>query len=1054
MISAFSELEYKAKQEWQALHSSSKPLILIGTATCGRSAGALETLETFQEELGKRGLDYSIIEVGCIGLCFAEPIVCIKKPQAPIVCYGNITPERARILIEEYLLKNNPLSEYALGTVGNGDIEGIPALLQTAIFKPQQRWVLRNCGFIDPANIRHYLANNGYRGFMKALGMSPDGIIEEIKISGLRGRGGAGFPTWKKWQFCRQANGNEKYIICNADEGDPGAFMNRSLLEGDPHSLLEGMLIAGYTIGAKLGYIYCRAEYPLALERLRIALKQAQEYGLLADNIFGSGFSFHIKIKEGAGAFVCGEETALIASIEGKRGMPRPRPPFPAISGLKEKPTIINNVETLACVAFILQNGANEFSECGNDDNKGTKTFALVGKVKHTGLIEVPLGIKLKQIIYEIGGGTFEGKQLKAIQTGGPSGGCIPHNLLDTPVDYDSLKGAGTIMGSGGMVVMDEDTCMVDFARYFLDFAQKESCGECVPCRLGTKQMLEILEDIAKGQAKPRDIDLLIELAEAVKASSLCGLGQTAPNPVLTTIRYFRDEYEAHVKHKMCPAAVCKEIISSPCQHVCPIDTEAPVYISLIANRRFQEAFNIILKDNPLPSVCARVCHHPCESKCQAGKWGDPIAIRALKRFATDYAFKKNAHPNTKPQRTNKEKVAIIGSGPAGLMAAYQLAHQGYAVTIFEALEVAGGALAVYIPEYRLPKHILNIDIENIKNAGVEIKTNTRVGKDLSFSELLSNHKAVFIATGAHKSRNLNIPGEDAEGVIEAMEFLSRLNRHKKVNLGKTVGVVGGGNAAVDAARAAARLKECRKVFIIYRRTRTEMPAFKEEVAALLKEGIEVKFLLTPTRILTQDKKIIGVECVKMQLGEIDESGRRSPVPIEGSQFVIDLDTLIVAIGEAVDVSFLGKEHSIETSKQGTVVVDPETMATNIKGVFAGGDVVTGPGTVIQAMSCGKTAAEMIDKYIRGESLVKEYKFTRPSIYIPPVELTEQEIEEAQRPELPNLTLDARMDSFAEVDLNMSEDMAVKEARRCLRCDLETAEGKRQLEQGFNKQDG
>ncbi|GAH41490.1 unnamed protein product, partial [marine sediment metagenome] len=365
-----------------------------------------------------------------------------------------------------------------------------------------------------------------------------------------------------------------------------------------------------------------------------------EKYCLLGDNILGSGFKFNIKIKEGAGAFVCGEETALIASIEGNRGMPRPRPPFPAVSGLWGKPTIINNVETLACSALILQNGADWFAQYGTEKSKGTKTFALVGKVKRAGLVEVPLGITLRQMIYEIGGGVLEDKKFKAVQTGGPSGGCIPENKLDIPVDYDSLKAAGTIMGSGGMVVMDENTCMVDFARFFLDFAQKESCGECVPCRLGTKQMLEILKDITNGKGNPGDIELLVELADGVKTGSLCGLGQTAPNPVLTTIRYFCNEYEEHIKYKKCTAAVCKEIISSPCQHTCPIDTEAAVYISLIAQKRFKEAFDIILKDNPLPSVCARVCHHPCESKCQAGKWDSPVAIRALKRFVTDYTLK------------------------------------------------------------------------------------------------------------------------------------------------------------------------------------------------------------------------------------------------------------------------------------------------------------------------------------------------------------------------------------------------------------------------------
>ena len=557
----FDDVRQQAKEEWEALKSSQKPLILVGTATCGRSAGSLEVLETFKKELQKRGLDCNIIEVGCIGLCYAEPIICIIKPSQPGICYGNITPEKVKELIEGYLASDNPLEKYALGlckaTIGDGG----------DIFKLQVRRVLRHCGFIDPTNIKHYLANNGYSGLIKALDMGPDRIIDEIKKSGLRGRGGAGFPTWRKWLFCKGAKGEEKYLICNADEGDPGAFMNRSLIEGDPHSLLEGMLIAGLAIGAREGYIYCRAEYPLALERLRIALKQAEEYGLLGDNILNQGFSFHIKIKEGAGAFVCGEETALIASIEGNRGMPRPRPPFPAIAGLWKSPTIINNVETLANVSFILQKGANEFARYGTEESKGTKTFALVGKVKNTGLVEVPMGIILKQMIYEIGGGVLEDKKFKAVQTGGPSGGCIPANLLDIPVDYDSLKAAGSIMGSGGMVVMDEDTCMVDFARYFLDFTQKESCGKCVPCRLGTKQMLDILEDITKGKGKPEDIDLLIELAEAVKIGALCGLGQTAPNPVLTTIKYFRDEYEAHINKKCCPAKLCKALIS---YHILP----------------------------------------------------------------------------------------------------------------------------------------------------------------------------------------------------------------------------------------------------------------------------------------------------------------------------------------------------------------------------------------------------------------------------------------------------------------------------------------------------
>ncbi len=579
----YQDMYRLARARWDALQDSDKPMIVVGTATCGRSAGALEVLETFQKELRNRRIEASILETGCMGLCFAEPLVTIVKPSMPGVYYPRVTSEDVPTLVEGFLVNDDPLCDRALGTVGEGSIDGIPALSSTPVFRHQVRRILRRCGLIDPTNIDHYIANGGYSGLAKALELSPAGVIEELKNSGLRGRGGAGFPTWRKWQFCLSADGDQRYIICNADEGDPGAFMNRSLLEGDPHSVLEGMLIAGYTLGASEGFIYCRAEYPLALARLAHALRQLEAHGLSGDNILGSSVSFRIHIKEGAGAFVCGEETALIASIEGSRGMPRGRPPFPAVSGLWGKPTVINNVETLASVALVLQNGSDWFAEYGTSKSTGTKVFALAGTINHTGLIEVPLGTTLEQIIYEIGGGIPNKRQFKAVQTGGPSGGCLPRSLLDIPIDYDSLAEAGSIMGSGGLVVMDEDNCMVDVARFFLEFAQKESCGKCVPCRLGTTQMLKILEDIAEGKGKPEDIDLLVTLAEAVKLGALCGLGQTAPNPVLTTIRYFREEYEAHITATRCPAKVCKSLISyrilsdkckgcGLCLKACPVD--------------------------------------------------------------------------------------------------------------------------------------------------------------------------------------------------------------------------------------------------------------------------------------------------------------------------------------------------------------------------------------------------------------------------------------------------------------------------------------------------
>jgi NADH-quinone oxidoreductase subunit F len=477
-----------------------------------------------------------------------------------MVFYGAVTAESATLLVERYLIHDDPLPEFALGTVGDERIDSIPCLFDTPVFKLQKRRILRNCGFIDPSNIDHSIAHDGYSGLKKALTAGSDWVIDEIKKSGLRGRGGAGFPTWRKWRFCKDALGDEKYIFCNGSEGDPGSFSNRLLLESDPHSVLEGMLIAGYAVGAEKGYIYCPLEYQLALKRVKIAIDQMKDYGLLGNGILGSSFNFNITIKQGAGAYICGEETALIEFFEGKRGIPRFRPPFPPISGLWDNPTIINNVETLACVTLILQKGSQQFAELGTKNSRGTKAFSLSGNIQRCGLFEAPLGITLEELVFTIGGGASDNRAIKAVHTGGPGGGCLPINLLNTPVDDNSLLNFGSSMGSGGVIVMDESTCMVDVALNFLDFFRKESCGSCVPCRLGIEQMFEIVRDITEGRGKPEDIDLLIELGEAIKKGSFCGLGQTAPNPVLSTIRYFRNEYEAHIDRKECPVAACKRI--------------------------------------------------------------------------------------------------------------------------------------------------------------------------------------------------------------------------------------------------------------------------------------------------------------------------------------------------------------------------------------------------------------------------------------------------------------------------------------------------------------
>jgi NADH-quinone oxidoreductase subunit F len=561
-MKSFDQLRRQARKDWRDLWDGGRPVVTVGTATCGRSAGALETLAALEEECAAQGVDVRFLEAGCIGMCHAEPLVGFTKPGGPTFWYGEVTPRRVPALVKAVFGNGEVETAGLLGASGKRPPRGVPSLWRIQGLRGQKRRVLKNCGIIDPSDLGHAVANGAYTGFMAALKGSPEGVLDKVKNAGLRGRGGAGFPTWRKWQFCREAPGTPKYLICNADEGDPGAFMNRSLLEGDPHSVLEGMLIAGYAIGASVGYIYCRAEYPLALERLRHALAQLHHHGLLGHDIGGSGFSFDLRLKEGAGAFVCGEETALIASIEGKRGSPRTRPPYPAVSGLWGKPTVINNVETLASTALVMRHGADWYASQGTERSKGTKTFSLVGKVNRPGLIEVPLGMPLRTVVQDIGGGVPDGGAVKAVQTGGPSGGCIPAHLLDLPLDYEALGEVGSIMGSGGMVVMDGDTCMVDVARFFLRFTERESCGKCVPCRLGTKQMLAILDDIAEGRGRPGDIELLEELGKWIQVGSLCGLGQTAPNPVASTIRYFRDEYEAHVHGKTCNAGVCKELIS------------------------------------------------------------------------------------------------------------------------------------------------------------------------------------------------------------------------------------------------------------------------------------------------------------------------------------------------------------------------------------------------------------------------------------------------------------------------------------------------------------
>ncbi len=1039
-MTSLQKIFTKAQAQWQSLQESKVPIFYVGAATCGRAAGAMEVLEALRNHIEAKKLKAAVVEVGCLGPCSFEPLVIVHKSGAPQVCYGNVGPDEIIRILENHVLGDDPCSQLALGKMTPGQLDGIDDFNSHPMMRRQVRNILRNCGLIDPENVNHYLARDGYCGFLRALEIGPDRTLEEVKASGLRGRGGAGFPTWRKWQFCRSAPGDTKYLICNADEGDPGAFMNRSLIEGDPHALLEGMLIAAFTLGATHGYIYCRAEYPLAIHRLQIAIRQMHDLGLLGENIQGSGFSLDLTIKKGAGAFVCGEETALIASIEGRRGMPQPRPPFPAVSGLYGKPTVIQNVETLGNLAMILRNGADWYTQYGTESSRGTKTFALAGKIRRTGLVEVPLGIKLKDIVYEVGGGIPGGKALKAVQTGGPSGGCIPAEQMDLSVDYESLTKAGSIMGSGGMIVLDEDSCMVDIARYFLSFTQAESCGKCAPCRVGTRAMLSILERIAAGQGEMADLDKLEEIAQTVKQGSLCGLGQTAPNPVLSTLRYFRSEYEAHIREKKCPAGVCPQLLHAPCTNECPAGVDVPLYISLIRENRMEEALTSHLERNPFAYICARVCPHPCEGKCRRTQLDGPVSIRALKRHMVDTAKRiepqKMVHEN--PHCRDK-KIAVIGAGPAGLSCAYFLRRLGYSVTIFEKEDKPGGMMTYAIPEYRLPRRILKEEIDWLLGTGITLKTNTEIGKDLTIDQLKAEgYQAFFLGLGAWQGMSMGVPGEELKGVLQGLDFLIGRNKGLDVPIGKKVAVIGGGDVAIDSARTAFRMGA--EVTVVYRRTREEMPAIESEINEALTEGIRFEFLALPERIESNNGRVQKLICRRMELGDFSLDGRRRPQTTE-EVFELDVDTIIAAIGQRVAADSVAKQAGLELKRSGRIEIDPFTRETEAAMFFAGGDAVTGPSIVLEAIGAGEKAAVAINEKLSQDLPAQERPkpFWRRTIVNDTQFDPEAEPVEAPILKQKTLPLEARR-SFKEVELAIARDAAFQESLRCLRCDYRSQE--------------
>ena len=1022
------------------------PRLTVGMGTCGRGNGAEGLHQAFAEAIDHSQADMLLVPVGCFGACFQEPLVSVRLPGKPLVILhrvqahdasriledisqGNLSPDLIYCKIQEW--------DHITGHVRYGEgYPEIPLWNDLPFFKGQKKIVLRNCGIINPDDIEESIAIGGYQALYKVLiDGRPESVIEQIKSAKLRGRGGAGYSTGNKWEFLAKAKAEPKYIICNADEGDPGAYMNRNEIESDPHSLLEGMIIGAYVMGATQGIIYVRAEYPLAVHRLNRALEQAREYGMLGDNILGRGFKFDIALVEGAGAFVCGEETALIASLEGEAGRPRSRPPFPAQKGLWGKPTNINNVETWYNIAPIVMRGPTWFSETGSPKSAGTKVFSLVGKVKNTGLVEMPLGTSLKTFIYDIGEGAAEGRQVKAVQTGGPSGGCIPHEMFDTPVDYENLAQLGSIMGSGGMVIMDDDNCMVDVARYFIEFTHSESCGKCIPCRVGLNKCLRILNRVTEGAGTEKHLELLDELSRYIRDCSLCGLGQTAPNPVLTTLRHFRSEFEDHILARRCSAGVCEDLALSPCENSCPLHMNIPRFLQLYKEGDLEQAFLSVILDNPLPSSTGRVCQHPCDSRCRRQTLDQSVNMREVHRFIADSIFDSERYEEmvkavlARRLEPTGRKIAVVGAGPAGLTAAFYLALLGHDVTIYDSRSEAGGMLRFALPEYRLPKDFLHREIDLIERTGVKFVFNKRLGVDMEFSELDDHFDAVFLSVGTWKASHLDQPGTDLKGVYGALHFLEATAAGQDIPLGRRVAIIGGGNAAIDSARTA--LRKGAEATVFYRREPKDMPAIKEETGAATEEGAKFVFLAAPHRVVGDAKgNVRAIEIVKTRLGAYDTSGRKKPIST-GEIQRFDCDSVILAVGEGVDSEF-ANASGITMKTDGTIDVNHFTLATSRPKFYAGGDVVTGASNVSGAMGQGKQAARHIDQQLmeadRWNSLFPAFEYEQT----PP-----EEPSPSRRHSGAELLALVRVKSQAEVVTGLSNEDALDEACRCLRCDVE-----------------
>ncbi len=987
-----------------------------------RALGGQAVLAALTAAAEARGLGETVkvFGVGCPGSCQQGPVVIVDPPA---YFYQKVASSDAADILEaavagkvvERLLFKDQVTGEAYQTVP-----------EVPFFKHQERVVLRHSGAINPESIEDYISVGGFQALVKAVtSLTGPEIIEEISRSGLRGRGGAGYAVGEKWRRCREAPGDIKHLICN-----------RSSLEGLDFQILEGLIIAAFAVGATSGVVYLRQQNQKTVTQMRAAVKKAYEFGLLGQGILSSNFNLDLEIYESDSAFVAGEETAMIAAIEGERAVPRVRPPYPTEEGLWGRPTLISNAETFANVPAIIGQGADWFRSLGTLESPGTKVFSLTGKVRNGGQVELELGTSIETLIYEIGGGIPGDRAFKALHVGGPSGGSVPAAALDMPLDYESIEAVGAIVGTSDLAVLDECTCMVETVSSFINLMADESCGKCAPCRIGTKRMAEMVDDIINGRAELGLLAELEALAKVVKTTSLCGLGRTAPNPILTTLKHFRSEYEDHITAKKCSAATCSALVKAPCSHTCPAGVDAPSYIALVAQGRYDEAIAIHRERNPFPSICGRVCHHPCEARCKRGQLDEPIAIALIKRFMSDKAAP--IHPEFPRDPSNQHRqVAVVGAGPAGLACAYYLALVGYSVTVFESLPVAGGMMKVGIPDFRLPTEILEKEIEAIIDAGAKIETGKALGRDFTIDGLFeAGHQAVFLGTGAHAGNQMGLDREtDLDGVIDGAAFLRAVNLGEPLRAGRRTVVVGGGNVAIDAARAALR-QGAEQVKVVYRRTEKEMPAYEWDIREAREENIVLDFLVSPVGLVEQDGRLTGIKCQRMVLGARDDQGRRRPEPVAGSDFVEEADMVIAAIGQSPDLDYLPEDSELR-GRWGRLGVSSETLMGDRAGVFGGGDAVSGPASVVEAVRHGQLAAAEIEKYLTGASLIDLQLAAAEHRRIEPIPEEEFQAAGIVRRSPPEADPQARQGDFREVVLALAENDAREEAARCLRCDLD-----------------